>query len=71
MERRLACMRSGIPNSMATELAFNWALKLNLSLGDLDKRIAEIEATNLAQHYTRTRVPHLGNMEKLHLDGVF
>jgi hypothetical protein len=71
MECRLACMRSGIPNSKAKEMAFNWAQQLNLFLGDLDKPMAEIEATNLAQHYTRTHVPHLGNMEKLCPEGGF
>jgi hypothetical protein len=48
MECRLACMRSGIPNSAAMEMAFNWAQQLTSSLGDLDKCIADIEATNLA-----------------------
>jgi hypothetical protein len=45
MECRLACMRSGIPNLVATD---TWAQQLNQSLGDLDERIANIEATNLA-----------------------
>ena len=73
MEQRLARMRTGIPNSVAvaTEMASNWAHQLNLSLGDLDKRIAEIEATNLAHHYTLTHVSCLGNMEKLQPDGMF
>jgi hypothetical protein len=71
MERRHSCMRSGIPNSMATEMASNWAQKLNPSLGDLDERIVEIKATNLARYYTSTHMPRLGNMEKLCPEGVF
>ncbi len=71
MECRLACIRSGIPNSVATEMAYTWAQQLNLSLGDLDERIADIEATNLARHYTRTHVPRLGNMKKMQPEGVF
>jgi hypothetical protein len=71
MECRLACMRSGIPNLVATELASAWAQQLDPSLGDLDERIADIEATNLAQHYTRTHMPRLGNMTKMQPEGVF
>ncbi len=71
MECRLACMRSGIPNSVAMEMASTWAQQLNPSLGDLDECIADIEATNLARHYTRKHVPHLGNMKKMQPEGVF
>ena len=56
MERRLANMRSGIPNSAATKLAAGWAQQLTPMLGDLDERIAVIEASNLACHYARTHV---------------
>jgi hypothetical protein len=56
MERRLANLRSGIPNSVATQLASGWARQLSPELGDLDERIAEIEANNLARHYARTHV---------------
>jgi hypothetical protein len=69
MECRLTCMRSGIPNLVATESASTWAQQLNPSMGDLDVRIADIEATNLARHYTRTHVPRLGNMKKCDLKG--
>ena len=71
MERRLANLRSGIPNSAATKLADGWAQQLSPALGDLDERIAEIEATNLARHYTRTHVEHLGSVNKIRPDGVF
>jgi hypothetical protein len=71
MERRLARMRSGIPNSVATEMTSTWAQQLNPSLGDLDERIANIEATNLAQNYTQTHMPRLGNMIKMQPEGVF
>ncbi len=60
MERRLANLRSGIPNSVATQLASGWACQLSPELGDLDERIAEIEASNLARHYARTHVERLG-----------
>ncbi len=71
MERRLACMRTGIPNLVAMELASTWAQQLNLSLEDLDEHIADIEATNLARHYTQTHVLRLGNMKKMQPEGVF
>ena len=65
MEQKLACMRTGIPNSVATDMASTWAQEQNSSLGDSDERIFDIEATNLAQHYTWTIMPRLGNMGKL------
>jgi hypothetical protein len=71
MECRLACMRSGIPNLVATEIASIWAQQLNPSLGDLDECFTDIEATNLARHYTRTHMPCLGNMKKMQPEGVF
>ncbi len=45
-------MRSGIPNSEGTQLVSGWAMQLSPELGDLDERIAAIEANNLARHYT-------------------
>lgn len=71
MERRLANLRSGIPNSVVTQLASGWAQHLSTSLGDLDERIADIEATNLARHYARTHVTRLGAISKIRPDGVF
>ena len=71
MERRLAKLRSGIPNSVATQLASGWAHQLSPEFGDLDKRIAEIEASNLARHYARTHVERLGSLTKPRPDGVF
>jgi hypothetical protein len=71
MERRLANLRSGIPNSAATKLADGWAQKLSPALGDLDERIAKIEANNLARHYTRTHIERLGSVNKIRPDGVF
>jgi hypothetical protein len=71
MERRLANMRSGIPNSAATKLAAGWAQQLTPTLGDLDECIADIEARNLARHYARTHVERLGSVNKIRLDGVF
>jgi hypothetical protein len=71
MERRLANLRSGIPNSAATKLADGWAQQLSPALGDLDERIAKIEAANLARHYTRTHVERLGSVNKIRPDGVF
>jgi hypothetical protein len=71
MERRLANLRSGIPNSVATQLASGCARQLSPELGDLDERIAEIEANNLARHYARTRVERLGFLPKPRPEGVF
>jgi hypothetical protein len=48
MERRLTCMRLGIPNLVAMELASTLAQQLNPSLGDLDEHISDIEAINMA-----------------------
>ena len=56
MERRLANMKSGLRNSTAMKLAVSWAQQLNPVLGDLDEHIANIEASNLARHYSRTHV---------------
>ncbi len=64
-------MRSGITNSLATQLASGWAHQLSPELGDLDERIAEIEASNLARHYARTHVEQLGSLTKPRPDGVF
>ena len=64
-------MRSGIPNSVATQLASGWAMQLSPELGDLDERIAEIEANNLARHYTCTHVERLGFLPKPRPEGVF
>jgi hypothetical protein len=71
MEWRLAKLRSGIPNSVATQLASGWARQLSPELGDLDEHIAEIEANNLARHYARTHVERLGSLPKPRLEGVF
>ena len=71
MEWRLANMRLGIPNSVATKLAASWAQQLTPALGDLDERIADIEASNLACHYARTHVERLGSVNKIRPDGVF
>jgi hypothetical protein len=71
MERRLANLRSGIPNSVATQLASGWARQLSPELGDLDERIAKIKANNLARHYARTHVERLGFLPKPRPEGVF
>jgi hypothetical protein len=64
-------LRSGIPNSVATQLASGWAHQLSPEFGDLDERIAEIEASNLTWHYARTHVERLGSLTKPRPDGVF
>ncbi len=64
-------MRSGIPNSEATQLASVCARQLSPELGDLDERIAKIEASNLAWHYACTYVERLGYLAKPRPDGVF
>jgi hypothetical protein len=53
---------SGVPNWATTALTGEWQSGLSLDLTDLDKGIAEIDATNLARHYTRWHVPGLGQM---------
>ena len=71
MERRLANLRSGIPNLVATQLASGWARQLSPVLGDLNERIAKIEASNLARHHARTHVVLLGSLTKPRPDRVF
>ena len=71
MERRLANLKSGIPNSDATQLASGWAHQLSPELSDLDEHIAEIKASNLARHYACTHVERLGYLTKPRPDGVF
>ncbi len=61
----------GIPNSAATKLAAGWAQQLTPTLGNLDERIADIEASNLAPHYACTHVERLGSVNKIRSDGVF
>ncbi len=71
MERRLARMKSGVPDWAATTMAGEWALSLEPDITDLDKGIAEIEAANLAKHYKRWHVPWLGHIERWRPGGVF
>jgi hypothetical protein len=71
MERRLAAMKSGVPNWAATALAGEWQRGLSLDLTNLDEGIAEIEATNLARHYTHWHVPCLGQMVQQRSDSIF
>ena len=44
-------MKSGVPNRIATKMADEWSASLTEDMGDLDPRIAEIEAANMAKHY--------------------
>jgi hypothetical protein len=71
MERKLAGMKSGVPNWVATAMAGEWAGGLGDDITDPDRGIAEIEAVNLAKHYKQWHVPWLGHMENLRTDGVF
>jgi hypothetical protein len=71
MERRLAGMKSGVPNRIATKMADEWSASLTEDMGDLDPRIAEIEAANMAKHYHRWHVERLGTMTSPRPDGVF
>ena len=71
MERRLAGMKSGVPNWVAIALAGEWAGNLGNNITDLDRGIAKIEAANLAKHYKWWHVPCLGHMENPQPDGVF
>ncbi len=49
MERRLANMKSRVPNWAAMDLASQWCN--GLKRHDLDETIAEIESINLANQY--------------------
>jgi hypothetical protein len=71
MERRLAGMKSGVPNWAAITMAGEWARSLEPDITDLDEGIAEIKAANLAKHYKRWHVPWLGHTERQRPDGVF
>jgi hypothetical protein len=71
MERRLAAMKSGVPNWAATRIAGEWQSCLSPDLTDLDKGIAEIKVANLARHYARWHVPRLGSMKQRRPDGTF
>jgi hypothetical protein len=71
MERRLAAMKSGVPNWAATTLAGEWQSSLSPDLTNLDKGIAEIKAANLARQYTCWHILRLGQMEQQRPDGVF
>jgi hypothetical protein len=52
-------MKFGVPIWAATALAGEWHSGHSLDLTNLDKGIAEIEATNLARHYTCRHVLRL------------
>jgi hypothetical protein len=69
MERRLANMKSGVPNWAATDLASQWSKGLRKN--DLDEKIAKIESINLANQYNRWHVPRLGSMSQQRPEGVF
>ena len=71
MERRLAGMKKGVPNWVATALADKWSGTLGENIDDLDRGIAEIEAANLAKHYHRWHVERLGAIENPQPEGVF
>ncbi len=64
-------MKSSVPNWAATAMAMEWWDQLDPVLMDLDPRVMEIEAANLAKHYEWWHVPCLGNVPAQHPDGVF
>ncbi len=64
-------MKFGVKNWLATAIAGEWQSGLLLDLTNLNKVIAEIEATNLARHYACWHIPHLGRMEQQQPDGTF
>ena len=69
MERRLANMKSGVPNWAATDLASQWCE--GLKRHNLVETIAEIESINLANQYNQWHVLRLGSMSQQQLEGVF
>jgi hypothetical protein len=70
MERRLAGMKSSVPNWAATAMAMEWQDQLDPVLADLDPKVMEIEAANLAKQYKWWHVPRMGNVPNQSLDGV-
>ncbi len=64
-------MRSSVSNWAATVLAGEWQSSLSLDLTNLKEGIVEIEATNLARHFTCWHVPRLRQMVQQRPDGVF
>jgi hypothetical protein len=62
-------MKSGVPNWAAVDLSPQWCERLRQN--NLDERIVEIKAINLANHYNRWYVPRLGSMPQKWPDGVF
>ncbi len=71
MERRLAGMKTGVPNWVDSSLAGEWSETLGEDFTDLDDGIAEIEAVNLAKHYHQWHVQRLGSLVNPRPDGVF
>jgi hypothetical protein len=69
MERRLANMKSGVPNWATTDLASQWSKGLRKN--DLDKKIVGIESINLANQYNRWHIPRLGSLSQQLLERVF
>jgi len=68
MERRLSKFKSGIPKDDASILAQEWVDALDA--GDIDHRIIEIEAAQIAKRYNRFHVSRLGDMSEERPDGV-
>jgi hypothetical protein len=69
MERRLANMKSGVPNWATTDLASQWCD--GLKQHNLDETIVEIESINLANQYAQRHVPRLRSLSQQHSEGVF
>ena len=69
MERRLANMKSGVPNWAATDLASQWCD--GLKRHDFDRTIAEIESIYLANQYNHWHILRLGSMSQQQPEGVF
>ena len=63
--------KSGIPSWVASAMVEEWYAQEDPGLTDLDAGIAEIEAANLAKHYERWHVPHVGGMATQRRDEAF
>jgi hypothetical protein len=69
MERRLANMKSEVPNWATTDLASQWCE--GLKCHNLDETIVEIESINLANQYNQWHVLILRSMSQQQPEGVF
>ena len=69
MERRLARMKNSIPPAEIERLSIEWSEDVNLL--NIDPRIMELEAAQIAKRWHAYHVPQLGDIDKVKPAGVF